>query len=94
MDFGTYGGRGSTLGAPDPENTASPTVRNASVKASLLDPDIPAEWEPVQGSDYSGSGFDRSHITPSAARTNTVQNNSATFLMTNMIPQARGRGTT
>jgi endonuclease G len=42
----------------------------------------------VSASDYSGSGFDRGHMTPSADRTNTVSSNSSTFLMTNMIPQA------
>jgi endonuclease G len=37
---------------------------------------------------YSGSGFDRGHMTPSADRTNSIASNSATFLMTNMIPQS------
>jgi hypothetical protein len=35
---GVYGGLQSTLGAPGPENTASPIQRNAQVKASLIDP--------------------------------------------------------
>jgi hypothetical protein len=35
---GIYGGLQSTLGAPGPENTASPIQRNAQVKASLVDP--------------------------------------------------------
>ena len=52
------------------------------------DTTLPAGWYQVQGTDYSGSGFDRGHMTPSADRTNTVADNSATFLMTNMIPQA------
>ena len=46
----------------------------------------------VQGSDYAGSvsggGFDRGHDVPSADRTDTVADNSATFLMPNFIPQA------
>lgn len=42
----------------------------------------------MQGTDYSGSGFDRGHHCPSGDRTNTVADNSATFLMTNMMPQA------
>lgn len=49
-------------------------------------------WYHVQGSDYTGSpngeGFDRGHMCPSADRLNTNADNSATFLMTNMIPQA------
>jgi endonuclease G len=52
------------------------------------DTTLPSTWYRVSASDYSGSGFDRGHMTPSADRTNTVSSNSATFLMTNMIPQA------
>jgi endonuclease G len=52
------------------------------------DTTLPSTFYRVSGSDYSGSGFDRGHMAPSADRTNTVSNNSATFLMTNMIPQA------
>lgn len=52
------------------------------------DTTLPSGWYRVNGSDYSGSGFDRGHMTPSADRTNTVTSNSSTFLMTNMIPQA------
>jgi endonuclease G len=52
------------------------------------DPSLPAGWYQVQDSDYSGSGFDRGHHCPSGDRTNTVPDNSATFFMTNMMPQA------
>jgi endonuclease G len=52
------------------------------------DTTLPSGWYRVSASDYSGSGFDRGHMTPSADRTNTVSSNSSTFLMTNMIPQA------
>jgi endonuclease G len=51
------------------------------------DPALPLGWYRVQDSDYSGSGFDRGHMCPSGDRTNSVANNSATFLMTNMVPQ-------
>ncbi|HSE16178.1 MAG TPA: DNA/RNA non-specific endonuclease [Pyrinomonadaceae bacterium] len=51
------------------------------------DTTLPAGWYQVQATDYSGSGFDRGHMCPSADRTITVAANSATFLMTNMIPQ-------
>lgn len=51
------------------------------------DSTLPAGWYKVVGSSYSGSGFDRGHLCPSADRTLTVTDNSATFLMTNMIPQ-------
>ncbi len=49
---------------------------------------LPAGWYKVQGTDYQGSGFDRGHNCPSADRTKTVADNSATFLMTNICPQA------
>ena len=51
------------------------------------DTTLPAGWYRVQATDFSGSGFDRGHMCPSADRTITVAANSATFLMTNMIPQ-------
>ena len=51
------------------------------------DTTLPAGWYRVLGTDYSGSGYDRGHMTPSADRTLTVADNSSTFLMTNMIPQ-------
>lgn len=41
----------------------------------------------VDANDYKGSCFDRGHQIPSADRTDTVENNEATFLMSNMIPQ-------
>ncbi|WP_426491301.1 DNA/RNA non-specific endonuclease [Hymenobacter sp. 102] len=49
---------------------------------------LPAGWYQVSNGSYSGSGFDRGHNCPSADRTSTVADNSATFLMTNMIPQS------
>lgn len=52
------------------------------------DSTLPAGWYRVTPSDYSGSGYDRGHMTPSGDRTKTVSDNSATFLMTNIIPQA------
>jgi endonuclease G len=52
------------------------------------DTTLPSGWYRVTGSDYSGSGYDRGHMAPSGDRTKTVADNSSTFLMTNMIPQA------
>jgi endonuclease G len=45
----------------------------------------------VQSNSYAPAatyGFDRGHNCPSADRTSSVAANNATFLMTNMIPQA------
>ncbi|WP_345111246.1 DNA/RNA non-specific endonuclease [Hymenobacter algoricola] len=52
------------------------------------DPALPRGFYAVTPRSYSGSGFDRGHNCPSADRTTDLDDNSATFLMTNMIPQA------
>jgi len=49
---------------------------------------LPTGWYRVSTSSYSGSGFDRGHMCPSADRTYSSADNRETFLMTNMIPQA------
>ncbi|TLM93357.1 DNA/RNA non-specific endonuclease [Hymenobacter jeollabukensis] len=49
---------------------------------------LPAGWYQPTASSYQGSGFDRGHHCPSADRTKSVADNSVTFLMTNMAPQA------
>ena len=51
------------------------------------DPALPAGWYQVTPEDYTGSGYDRGHMTPSGDRTRSVPDNSATFLMTNILPQ-------
>ncbi len=52
------------------------------------DSTLPEKWYHVHEGSYRLTGFDRGHMCPSADRTNTPTDNSATFLMTNMIPQA------
>ncbi|MDT4955327.1 MAG: hypothetical protein QOJ02_3465 [Acidobacteriota bacterium] len=52
------------------------------------DPDLPTGWYQVNETSFSGTGFDRGHMCPSADRTFTYEENAATFLMTNMVPQA------
>ncbi|MBD0347353.1 MAG: DNA/RNA non-specific endonuclease [Coleofasciculus sp. Co-bin14] len=52
------------------------------------DDTLPAGWYRVKPTDYTNSGYDRGHMTPSEDRTKKVADNSATFLMTNIIPQA------
>jgi endonuclease G len=49
---------------------------------------LPNTFYQVESNSFSGSGFDRGHNCPSADRTSSANANSATFLMTNMIPQA------
>lgn len=48
---------------------------------------LPAGFYQVEPGDYRGSGFDRGHIVPSGDRTRSIDDNSATFLMTNILPQ-------
>jgi endonuclease G, mitochondrial len=53
-----------------------------------VDDTLPAGMPQAQLADFVGSGFDRGHLCPSADRTLTVTDNSATFYLTNMVPQA------
>lgn len=52
------------------------------------DTSLPAGWYQVQPGDYTNSGYDRGHMTPSGDRTSSRAANDETFLMTNIIPQA------
>jgi endonuclease G len=52
------------------------------------DPALPRQFYQVSPQSYSGSGFDKGHNCPSGDRTASLDDNSATFLMTNMVPQA------
>jgi endonuclease G len=52
------------------------------------DSTLPVSWYHVTPADYKKTGFDKGHQCPSGDRTNDSQDNSATYLMTNMIPQA------
>lgn len=49
---------------------------------------LPSTFYHVESNSYQSSGFDRGHNCPSADRTSSANANAATFLMTNMIPQA------
>ncbi|WCT13370.1 DNA/RNA non-specific endonuclease [Mucilaginibacter jinjuensis] len=48
---------------------------------------IPSNWFQVGSDAYSGTEYNRGHNCPSGDRTSSTNANSATFLMTNMIPQ-------
>jgi endonuclease G len=52
------------------------------------DMSMPIDWYRVLESDYTRSGLDRGHMCPSGDRTDSATDNSETFLMTNMVPQA------
>ncbi len=55
------------------------------------DDTLPPSFKHVSdGYQFATYGFQRGHMCPSADRTSSVADNSATFLMTNMVPQASG----
>lgn len=54
----------------------------------LQDTTLPTGFYQVLPTDYSGSGYDRGHMCPSADRTVTVADNLVLFYMSNMVPQA------
>ena len=60
------------------------------IAAGSADPAVPPTWYRVLGTDFSGSGFDRGHMTPNADRDKetSIPINQATFLMSNMVAQA------
>jgi DNA/RNA endonuclease G (NUC1) len=62
----------------------------ARVDTFRPDPAVDPSWYRVQAFDYSGSGFDRGHMTPNADRDNQnrIPINQETYLMSNMVPQA------
>ncbi|WP_437969837.1 DNA/RNA non-specific endonuclease [Sorangium sp. So ce260] len=53
----------------------------------LADAALPDGWYRVQHDDYTGSGFDRGHMVRSEERTRNPDDNKATFLLTNILPQ-------
>lgn len=55
----------------------------------LTDPRLPRWYKRVVPSDYSGSGYDRGHLVPSADRFGDARLNAETFLLTNIVPQNR-----
>jgi DNA/RNA endonuclease G (NUC1) len=54
----------------------------------LIDPTLPNGVTKIKTQDYKNSGYDRGHMLPSGQRTRTRKDNAATFLMTNILPQA------
>lgn len=53
----------------------------------FVDTSLPVGFYQVLTTDYSGSGYDRGHMCPSADRTITRADNDVTFFMSNMVPQ-------
>lgn len=60
-----------------------------ATRNDVFSPDnLPAGYYRVTHASYTNSGFDRGHNCPSADRTRSGAYNAATFLMTNIAPQA------
>src|SRR6266498_2985173 len=53
----------------------------------FVDTNLPTNFYKVGTGEYSGSGYDRGHLCPSADRTDSTTNNDMVFLMSNIIPQ-------
>ena len=56
--------------------------------AFLTDTNLPGNFLPVDTTQYSGSGYDRGHMCPSADRTVNSNDNNTLFFLSNIIPQA------
>lgn len=54
----------------------------------FTDTSLPAGWYRVTHDDYLNTQYDRGHMAPSADRTASEAANEATFIMTNVVPQA------
>ena len=53
----------------------------------ITDMSLPDGFQRITHNDYTGSGYDRGHMVRSEERTRTREDNDATFLMTNILPQ-------
>lgn len=53
----------------------------------IADTSLPDSFYKVKHTDYTNSGYDRGHMVRSEERTRTIEDNKATFLMTNILPQ-------
>ncbi len=53
----------------------------------ITDSSLPASFNRITHDDYTKSGYDRGHMVRSEERTASEEDNSSTFLMTNILPQ-------
>lgn len=68
----------------------SPAWKGPAARCNCFTPDnkIPARYLDAKPQYYRGSGFDKGHLCPSEDRDGSDEDNRATFLMSNMAPQA------
>lgn len=67
--------------------TASDIGSAGRSSSFYADTRLPSGFYEVTTSDYTGSGFDRGHMCPSADRTDTSADNLIVFYMSNILPQ-------
>jgi DNA/RNA endonuclease G (NUC1) len=67
--------------------TASDIGSSGRSSSFFLDTNLPPNFYWVKTTDYSGSGYDRGHMCPSADRTDNTTDNDLVFYMSNIIPQ-------
>jgi len=68
--------------------TASDLGSSGRSGSFYTDTNLPANFYHVTTDDYSGSGYDRGHMCPSADRTDNPDDNQLVFFMSNIIAQA------
>jgi DNA/RNA endonuclease G (NUC1) len=68
-------------------NLTSGDVGSSGRSSFIPDPDLPSGFYALVTGDYTGSGYDRGHMCPSADRTITTTDNQIVFYMSNIIPQ-------
>lgn len=76
---GTFSGRVSVLGAPGPENLASPTIRN-TLQNSLLDPALSASSVPNRERDTSAGAVGPNSAFGTMTIRRSITNNTATTI--------------
>jgi len=54
------------------------------------DPALPEDWPVITSRDYRDRRYDRGHIAPSGDRTASREENDATFVLSNVMPQVPG----
>jgi len=64
--------------------------KGSAPRSTTFTPDtlLPSSFVRVTSTWYTSTGFDRGHLCPSEDRDGSVNDNKATFMMTNVMPQA------